>query len=481
MTEEFRTRKIPRNMGLGRILLGALFLFDPFVSVFDFFSDAIGYFLIAQGLSRLADMDDRLAEARRAALRLSLVGIVRLLALILAFAFVSSSEQPVFMLLVVFSLGVVDLLWVIPLWRNFGGGLSYLGSRTNATALLETRGTRSRVERYVGYTTAYFILREVLVVLPELTVLTHERGGAAFGGGFLYEAVGFFRLVGAALSLILGVVWLCKTIGFVASVRKDKPFMEALRVKYQTEVAVRQDLFAMRAVKTSMLALAAAAILSADIYVEGISLLPDPLAALAMVIAALSLRYYSEGKHRLPALVSVLYGLMASVSWGVQFKYLGFNDLTDEKLLADRLSTVKTIQTFTAILFVVAFWLILRLLYRLVRRYTGLRPLHASSTVAAERTESIHRYMRRKLVWVGAFALISAISTLVLWTVAPILPSLDPLVRPEAGEVFALMFYDFLREAYWMVDLLLGVIFAILAIHAGNEIVEQLDYSYLMN
>ena len=481
MSKTVRTRIAPRNMGIGCLVAGALFLFDPFVGIFDFLPDAIGYLLIARAFYYLADLDDRLAEARRAALRLSLAGLARLAAMILTFAFVSASEQPVFILLATFSLGVVDLILLLPMWRHIGNGLLYLGSRAGATELLSTHGSRSACEWYVSVTSVFFIVREVLAVLPEVTVLTHESGGAEWSDGSLYLYIGIFRLMGCVVSLVLGLAWLFLTVRFVQMMRSDKPFVSALHTKYQTEVAVRHDLFAMRAVKTSLAALVAATVLSADLYIEGVSMLPDPLAAICMILSLLSLRPYTEGKHRLPLFASALYGVFAAASWGMQILYLGFNDLTDEALLTARLSTVKTVQTITSGLFVVAFLLILRCLYGLVRRYTGVRPLHDSATLSIERTESIHHHIRRKLAWVGVFAVISALSALVLWTVAPTAEAIDPLVRPEASGVFALMVYDFLREAYWMVDLAFGVVFVILTVHASNEISEQMDYSYLMN
>ena len=482
MSDITRTRKAPRNMGLGLFLLGAIFLFDPFVSVFDFLPDAIGYVLLAQGLARMADMDDRLAEARRSALRLSLFGLLRILALVLTFALMSASERPVFILLVVFSMAVIDLVVLLPMWRNFGEGISYLGSRNGATAIFDAhRGGKSPIERYVSYTTVYFVLREVLAVLPELTVLTHERGGAEFSGGSLYYYIGTFRAVGCVLSLAMGVLWLCMTARILRSIRSDKPFLEALHAKYEGVVATRHTLFAMRSIKAATVALSAASIFAADFYVEGVSLIPDPLVAVAMAVAILSLGRYAAGKHRLPLILTALYGVAATASWVLQFKYLSFNDLTDKALVAERMATVDAVQTVTAILFVASFLLTLRLLYGLVRRYTGVRPMHDGSTAAAEHTQSIHKHIRRKLVWVGVFAVITAYTALALWTIAPLVEALDVPVRPDKGDALLIMVYDFYREAYWMVDLAMGVIFAILTVHASNEIAEQLNYSELMN
>ncbi len=481
MSAQTHTRKLPHSLGIGYLVAGAIFLFDPFSGVFDFLPDAIGYALIAKALYYLADLDDRLSEARRSARRLALLGLGRLLALVLTFAFVSPTERPVFMLLAVFALGVLDILVLLPMWRHFGNGFVYIGSRTNATGILSSRGSRSACDRYVGFSMIYFLLREVLVVLPECTVLTDEQGGVEQVGVSLYDFVGMFRFVGCVISFALGVVWLIWTIRFVHKIRSDKPFIDALRDRYNTEVAPRSDLFAMRSVKASMTALIVAVVLSADLYVEGFSILPDPFSAVAMILSVLYLRRYTQGKYRLPLAASLVYGIFATVGWLMQLFYLSFNDLTDEKILAARLDTVQTLQTVTSVLFVVAFVLILRLLYRLARQYTGLHALRDGSLMAKERTDAIHKFIRRKLIWVGVFAVISAISSLVLWTVAPVMAPVDLLTRPERGDLFLIMLYDFLREAYWMIDLFLGIIFVIVTVRASNEISEQMDYSYLMN
>ncbi len=484
-------RKPSRYLGITALAVGAFFLFDPFVGVFDFLPDAIGYLLIAVGLYRFSDMDDRLADASRAAGRLSLLGVARLLAVLLTYALVSPTERPVFTLLMVFTLGVLDLLMLIPLWRSISGGLLYLGSRTEATAVFDRRlrsgrlHTRSACERYARLTIVYFVLRELLTILPEMTVLTHEQGGNDWSVGSLYNYVGLFRLAGIAVSLVLGVVWLIRTCAFVRKLKKDTPFFASLRRKYETEVLVRRELFAMRAVKASLVSLAAAAVLSLDIYVEGVSIIPDPLAAVMMILSVGFLaRYVGKGKYRPALAVSVLYGVSATVSWVLQITYLSFNDLADvlrEPALEAKMGLVLDVGIVTSLLFLGAFLLILRALYDLTGRHTGIRALHDGSTYAAERTEAIHRRIRRKLIWVAVFAGISALSAVLLWGAVPYLEPIDLPLRPATGEALGVMLYDFIRQAYWMVDLFLGGALVALTIHASLEIFEQMDYSYLMN
>ncbi len=484
-------RKPSRYLGLTAILVGAFFLFDPFVGVFDLLPDAVGYLLMAIGLYRFADLDDRLGDASRTAGKLALLGLARLLAVILTFALVSPSERPVFTLLMVFTLGVLDLILLIPLWRNILQGFLYLGSRTDATALFDRRlrggrmHTRNICERYVRWTTAYFVLRELLAILPEMTVLTHEQGGSEWSANSLYNYVGLFRLAGIALSLLLGIMWIVRTIVFIRKLKNDQPFFDSLHRKYETEVLVRRDLFAMRSIKAALISLSAAAVLALDLYVEGASILPDPLSAVMMILSVHFLsRYTVKGKHR-PALVaSVLYGASATVSWILQITHLGFNDLPDiqrEPSLEAKMTLTVGVQIITSLLFLTAFLLILRLLYDLVCQHTGIRALRDGSTYAAERTEAIHRRIRRKLVLVAVFAGVSALSALLLWGAIPHLEPIDLPLRPATGEALGVMLYDYIREAYWTLDLLFGGILVALTIHVSLEIFEQMDYTYLMN
>ncbi len=494
MPNTVRIRKPSRYMGIGCLVAGAVFLFDPFIAVFDLLPDALGYLLIAIGLYRFSDMDDRLAEVSRAAMKLSLVGLVRWIALILTFGLVSYNERPVFMLLAVFVLAVVDLLMLLPMWKNFSGGILYLGSRADATAVFDRSRIggrlhrRSLCERYVSFTILYFVLREVLAVLPELTVLTHERGGADGSVQSLYNFIGLFRMLGILISLILGMIWLVKTIVFVHKLKRDRLFFEALHRKYAAEVAPRQDLFAMRAVKASLVSLGAAAVLSMDFFVEGVSLLPDFLAAGAMILAVILLRRYTNLSKLLPALIcAALYAVTSTATWLMQLLYLNIRDIKelnnvlDKPILEERLAVVTKVHMLNSLLFFVTFLFILRLLFDLVRRHTGLRALREGSTYAEGRNQAIHARIRRKLIWVGVFAAFSAISALILWGYVPRLEAIDYPFRPEAGDAFLMMVYDFLRQAYWSVDLIIGGGLVAVTVHAGNEIFEQMDYSYLMN
>ena len=72
-------------MGFGFLLAGAMFLFDPFINIFDILPDAIGYALIAYGLSRLSDLELKVAEARRRMTSALYVALGRLAVILCSF------------------------------------------------------------------------------------------------------------------------------------------------------------------------------------------------------------------------------------------------------------------------------------------------------------------------------------------------------------------------------------------------------------
>lgn len=491
-----RTPKLSRYLGISYLLAGAVFLFDPFISVVDALPDCIGYLFVMLGLYRLADLDDRLAEAAKGARNLALVGIARVLAMLLAFGFVSPTERPVFMLLLLFTLGVLDCIVLIPMWKNFCGGLLYLGSRNGATTMFDRRTKRGKngiynvVERYTALTVGYFILKEILVILPELTVLTHEKGGVELGEGTrYYDFVGLFRVLSIFVALILGIVWLVLTVRMIKRLKRDEPFFESLRDSYRTDVLPRHELFAMRAVRASLISLIVATVLSLDFYMDSVNVVPDALVGIMLILSVYFLRGYA-GKN-IPALItSGAYGLLAALYGYMEYAYFSPDDLIDifrKEELYDRWQTMLLLQVALSVLYALSVGLILRSLYRMVKKYTGLHAFREDSTYAAERTEAIHRLIRKKLVLVGIFLGVVLASGLFRWGVVPQMPEWEAglLTGGSAQTQNTLITvidtcYRLLAEGYWFLDLAFGGTLIGVTVSAMGEISDQMEYSYMM-
>lgn len=490
--------RLRKYLGISLFAAGAVFLFDPFISVMDLLPDALGYLLMLLGLSRLADLDERLSEACKGLRYLALIGVARLVSLFLTFGLVSPTEQPVFVLLILFTLGVLDCIILIPMWKNFCGGILYLGSRHDATVMFDREGRKGRirvrntVERYTACTVIFFVLREVLAILPEVTVLSHEKGGVEVGDATrFYDFVGLYRIVGGGISLILGVIWLVMTVRFIRKLKSDTPFFETLAHKYRTEVLSRGDLFARRAVRGSLLCLLVASVLALDVYLDHVNILPDILAALFLILSVVILRPYA-GKN-VPALLAASgFGVISAVSWYLQvsgyFTQGDFAYILRSDEIHQRWQNVLSLESLSAALLVVAVVFILRGLNTMVKRHTGVRVFRdgPASTYAAERTEAIHALIRKKLILVGVMAGLTALSTLLWWGVIPTIPALDMTVTGGSAQTqntvdtLLAMSYQFLSEGYRFVDLIVGALWIGAIGSAIGEISEQMEYASMM-
>ena len=490
-----RAPRLGKYLGLSWLLAGAVFLFDPFVSVVDILPDALGYLFLLIGLYRLSDLDDRIMDAAKGVRYLALIAVGRLISLFLAFGLVSPTEQPVFVLLILFTLGVLDCIVLIPMWKNLCGGLLYLGSRNNASVMFDRKrrgrrdGTRNMVERYTAFSAVFFVLREVMVILPEISVLSHEKGGVEVGDATrFYDFVGLYRLVGGTVSLILGIIWLVLTVRFIVQLKSDAPFFTRLTHKYAAEVLPRHDLFAMRAVKASLGCLLVAAVCSLDLYLDGVNILPDTLTALFLILSVLFIRRYA-GKN-LPALLTAgVYGLVSALAWQLQLTYFGRNDLPNifrkEELYARWQITV-LLQALSAALLAASVILILRALFAMVKRYTGVLSFGNDTGYAAERTESIHALIRKKLIRVGVLTGLIALSALFWWGVVPTLPELNLTLSGGSAQgqntldTVITTVYQILTDGYWFIDLALGGVWIGTIGSAAGEVADQMEYSSMM-
>ena len=494
-----RTRKIGKYLGLGWMMAAAFFLFDPFISIVDLLPDAVGYLLFLPAFRCLADMDERIADAVKGIRYLMLIGIARVVALLMAFGYVSPTEQPVFILLALFTLGVLNCIVLIPMWKNLCGGLLYLGSRNDAVAMFDRQGAfgrkraRNAVERYTVFSIIYFVLRELLAILPEVTVLTSEQGGVEMdSAAAYYDFVGLFRMAGSALSFIWGVIWLVMTVRLICKLKSDKPFFARLTEKYRSEVLTRHDLFARRAVKNSLLFLIVAAVLSVDLYLDGVNVLPDTLSAVFLLLSVLALRRYaSEGKNVPAVLATVGYALFAGLAWLLQVTgYFKRDDVLDIHRSAEtytRWQITVVVQILSLVCFLLSVFFILRSLYRLVKRYTGVRSFGVLGAQNAEHTEAIHTVIRKKIIVAGVLSGLVAASTLFFWGVIPLMPEMNLTLSGGSAQTqntldtLITTAYQILTEGYWFVDILFGGIWIFTLGSATSEITEQMEYSSMMS
>lgn len=469
-----KQRRVSPTLGLGYMILGAFFLISPYFAVVDVLPDFIGYAFILKGLYCLSDMNDRIEEAFRLFRRLLILSCVRVALLLLIFGMAAPAERPTMQLLCCFVMAVLDCMAIIPAWKHLSGGLIYLGTRHEGKAVFdkcypggEPQSYRSLTERTFSFTTVFLVVREILSVLPELTVLSHSLGGAEMERPVgLYDYIGLLRGVSAAIVLVFGVIWLFKFIRYFCYLLKDRPFFENLRQKYEAEVLTRPELFARRGVKCAMIFLCVALVFTFDLFLDDVCVTPDFLFGILSIVALLILRKYIKTPWWGVAMVmSVLYIPLTACEWLMQIFYFRFSEGASAYRRADvyyQWLNMNVVRAVTLIVGIILTVLLVKVLGEVVRRYTGFSVTAHDSASPSERVREVHKDLCTRL-WVafGLFVLASAVSQLYM----AVLPVME----------------NTLWELVGLADFVMTGVFVAFFIHTVTVIFEQIDYKYMLS
>ena len=119
-------------MGLGFIIAGMIFLFNPFISIYDILPDIIGYAFIVYGLSKFADIELKVMEAKR---RMTSALYVAAGRMVVMFASVFMEFDSTLILVFAFSFAALEMFFVLPAFNMFFEGMEYTCLRFSENAV----------------------------------------------------------------------------------------------------------------------------------------------------------------------------------------------------------------------------------------------------------------------------------------------------------------------------------------------------------
>ena len=462
-------KKRSRTMDTVYILIGAIFLCDPLISVIDLLPDFIGYLLIMKGLYRMADLSGYIEDARRLCGRLALAALARPVSLLLIFGLVGESERPTTLLLATFVLAIVDCLLLIPMWKKLGEGIQYLATRhAGQAAISMRRGGRNATERMVTLSCIFTVLREAMATLPEFSVLSHEASGVANPDRWsaLYEYIGLLRGAACLVALAVGIVWLISLIRYGRALSKDTAFWGAMERIYTDDVLSRPDLFASRAVKRAMAVIGVGACLMIDISFDEVCLTPDFLAAILLGVGVLMLRKYMKGRAAEPAVgMSLIACLLTALSWAYEtfvFPLADAGFVYKNTLLRTKWIIGCVLRLEAQIALVMTLLMVTWLLCEVVRKYTGVCISGRESADTQGYVSGLHGELKKKL-WLAFGLGAGACASSVIYLVT----------LPYARKT--------LLEVWGLVDVVAHVAFPVAMFIALWQIMRQIEYKYLMS
>ena len=277
-------------MGLGFIIAGMIFLFNPFISVYDILPDVIGYAFIVYGLSKFADIELKVTEAKRRMTSALYIAAGRMVVMLGA---VFMEFDSTLILVFTFSFAALEMFFVIPAFNMFFEGMEYTCLRFSENAI------EKRSEDLRKITPIFLIVRSAAAVIPELTSLTTDYGYVGDEVGL--DNSGVLRVMLMALctitALVFGIVWLTTVLPYLKKLRRNSDFLAYVKERYESAVLSNKVLQMQRSVKRFTSLWFAALFFITCIPMDGYYIIPEFICGALMLLGLMfAKRYVAEYK-----------------------------------------------------------------------------------------------------------------------------------------------------------------------------------------
>ena len=359
---------------LGKLFLGCVFLFTPNVSLFDLLPDFIGFALLLSAIKEATFVFPHFDEAYRGFKRMLYISIAKLPAafLMLSIASKSMDERSI---VTVFSLSfaVLDLVFLLPAFRAFWEGFSYIGQREGISVCLTDGGEKS-VDSLTVFTLVFLTVKHAMSTLPEMSLLSlFEKMGSLDPGAVnlaaLYPA---FAVLGAIIVLVLGIMWLARIRRFLYALRADEQMTALLSAKAEEQKETIRTRTERRRALSLLYLLMGAFLFTVDPIFDDRDVLPNLFAAILLFLVFC----YADGARQARAgrWISAVYGTAALATFVMREIY--FADFTpidvafrDEALL--RYTLVEALTVLESLLLIAVILLLCAVLRDFIKAKTG--------------------------------------------------------------------------------------------------------------
>jgi hypothetical protein len=300
-------------MGMGCIIAGMIFLFNPFISIVDILPDVIGYALIVFGMSKFADVELKIREARRRMTSALYVAAGRFAVMLGSFFM---DFDATLTLVFTFSFAALEIFFVLPAFNMFFEGFGYSCMRFSEKSSIK------KAEDLAKLTPIFLIVRSAAAFIPDLTSLKTDYGyvgdetGLEDSGVLRVVLLGFCFIV----ALVFGLVWLSAVMPYLGGMKKNTPYLEYIKEKYETTVLTDGALLMRRSVKRYTSLSFASLFFLTCISMDGYYLIPEFMCAALMLLAFFFAKRYVAGYKMTAALSAAATAVMLG-AYSLIFRY----------------------------------------------------------------------------------------------------------------------------------------------------------------
>lgn len=327
------------SMGFGMVLAGFILLFNPMIHIIDIIPDVIGFMLIAAGLRKTSFFISRIDDARRMFWKLVLIEGIKIPAIFLIpYGSLVPHQAGSTKVLLAFVFAIVELIAFIPAVNYLIEGISFAGTKYGGELMYESKykkcislepydktlknGKQSSGlrlvtgKRKVELVTstkvtliAFYVFRNIMTLIPELTELQmYEFVGnvTAFSRPLTYYK-GFLYFISIVSVSIFGIFYIRKISKLIGNIKKDTPFMDSIRSKFERDIMPKKTLFMSLDMKMSIILFAFSVGTSFVFYLDGVNVFVGCISAGFMIAAAVIL-----GKYIKSAKVAIVLSVVRS-------------------------------------------------------------------------------------------------------------------------------------------------------------------------
>lgn len=324
-----------RSIGYKRLLTGFIFLLSPDISIFDLLPDFIGYIFIVSGLSRLADIDERARDARALSVRLTVISIIKFI-----LSMYVGSLHKTNLLLVAFSLAVLDLILVLPFIKDFFNSIDYTATRQGI--MISSKKT-SELKILMLF---FFVIKDTLSVLPSVVSLFDPAETGNYNSDLWHvDFSALFNVLTVLSFLIMFVLFLFMTVKnciYFISLNRNTELVEGLYSNFEKTVLQVPSRIAVKNIKAVSAVLMPSFLFFADFYIDFVDILPTVIGFGLIFVYSLLVR----SRMNLPTLALSIFSAVGTAVSAVLFGYRVFW----ERKLGEGIEYSFSAQNFTAVL-----------------------------------------------------------------------------------------------------------------------------------
>lgn len=280
------------KLGFVAVFISMIFLFNANINIIDLLPDFCAYIILCFALTKLSDMSEEIATAKKMFWYMIFIDLSKYLTLLWVFGIAQNEEQGNAILLATFIYSVIEIIALSIAFGKLFDGLTALGYSHPNTSILGRKNESggSYTDKIKTFTIFFIVAKTTIAVLPELSVLpTSEYNYSSFAM-YLYESIGVMRTLAVFFSTIIGVIWLVKILRYYRRILNDNELMESLCDRYDREIAPKASIHVRRNVRRGFMCFIAAAVFMFDLRVEDFNLTPDILSAILFIAGFIILR-----------------------------------------------------------------------------------------------------------------------------------------------------------------------------------------------